>query len=160
MTAGEIAGDSGPVEHLIDQRSVRSTGESGGQQAGGDIGFALFHAEVCFAEIEHIQQVFRRQGVDRGVVDHLALIEDVDCRQPDQVQCADVRIPVVEPEWHEPGAEGGDDGWMWIRHGIQYIAAYSVNFFDIDQDRPILCLRVCDGLVPIVQPGDHWSLTA
>jgi len=160
MTAGEIAGDSGPVEHLIDQRSVRSTGESGGQQAGGDIGFALFHAEVCFAEIEHIQQVFRRQGVDRGVVDHLALIEDVDRRQPDQVERADMGIPVVELERHEPGGDSCDDGGMWIRHGIQEVTAYSLLFFDVDQNGPVALFRVCDGLVPIVQPGDHWSLTA
>ena len=155
VPAGEVAGDAGPVEQLVGERTTVATGEGGAEQVDRDLRLALFHAGVRLSEIEHIQQIFRRDGVDRAVVDDLALIEDVDCRQPDQVQRADMRIPMIELQRHESGGDGCDDGGVWIRHGIQQFTAYSIFFFDIDQDEPVALLCRDECLVPIVQPVDR-----
>ena len=42
-----------------------------------------------------------------------------DRRQPDDVQLADVRIPEVEAQGDERRGDSGDDGGVWIHHGIQ-----------------------------------------
>ena len=83
-----------------------------------------------------------------------AMVTDHHSRQPDDVQLPKVRITEIDPQGDERLRHGGDDGGVWIRHGIQQLAADSVIFFDIDQEQPSLLPGAKDGRVPVAHPGD------
>jgi hypothetical protein len=40
---------------------------------------------------------------------------------------------VIETQRNEARLNSGDDGGVWIHHGIQQLATYSLVLFDIDQ---------------------------
>jgi hypothetical protein len=67
-------------------------------------------------------------------------------------------IVEIDPQRNERLCDSGGDGGVWIRHGIQQLAADSVLFFDINQEHPPLLPGAMNGRVPITLPGDTLLL--
>lgn len=118
-----------------------------------------------FAERENVKEILGRRGIDIPVVLVSAMVADDHGRQPDDVQLANMAVAQVETERHERGVDRADDGGVWIRHGIQELAAYSVLLFDIDQEQPPLLPGAVHRRVPVSLPLDasilrfgHWRL--
>lgn len=154
VMTGKIPGNGRPVEEFVGQRSIRSSFESIIQQVIRLFVLALFEPRVRFAEIEHIEQVLRGQPIDRSVVHHLPFVEDIERRQPDEIQLPDIRVEVIEFQRYKPLGDRPPNSWVWIRHGIQEFAAYSVVFLDINQDNPVLSFSPIERFVPVMKPHD------
>jgi hypothetical protein len=69
-----------------------------------------------------------------------------------------MQITEIDPQRNERLRDGGDDGGVWIRHGIQQLAADSVILLDIDEKQPPLLPSAMDGRVPVTLPGDSMLL--
>ena len=64
----------------------------------------------------------------------------------------------IDPQGNERFGDSGDDSGVWIRHGIQQLAADSVLLFNIDQEQSPLLPGAMNGRVPITLPGDTLLL--
>ena len=135
MVAAEVAGDGVPVEQLGMQRSIVPASECFGQHpfcpdvrsvAG------LFQARVGLTKGEDVEEIIRRGRIDVTALLVEAVVEDDHRRQPDDVQRPHVGITKIETQRNECRVNSGDDGRMWIHHGIQQLAADSVVLFDVD----------------------------
>ena len=111
-----------------------------------------------FAEGEHVEKIRGWGGVDVAIVLVAAVVTDDHRRQPDDIQLPEMRITEIDPQGNERLRDGGDDGGVWIRHGIQQLAADSVILFDVDQEQPPLLPGAMDGRVPVTLPGDTMLL--
>ena len=69
-----------------------------------------------------------------------------------------MRIAEIDSQGNERLRDSGNDGGVWIRHGIQQLAADSVILFDIDQEQPPLLPGAMDDRVPVTLPGDTMLL--
>jgi hypothetical protein len=67
-------------------------------------------------------------------------------------------IAEIDPQGNERLRDSSDDGGVWIRHGIQQLAADSMLLFDVDQEQPPLLPGAMDGRVPVMHPGDTLLL--
>ncbi len=141
--------------------AVGAAGEGGFEDVlGAGVRFraGVLEAGVGFGEGEDIEEVVGRGGVDAAAVLAAAVVEDDDGRQPDDVEAAYVGVAELEAEWNERFLDGGDDGGVWIRHGIQQLAAYSVLLFDVDEEEPALLAGANQRRVPVVLPDDLRSI--
>jgi hypothetical protein len=109
---------------------------------------------VCFPQREEVEKVGGGSGIDQTRVLVTAVIADHDRWQPDDIEFPHVRIAVINAQRNERLRNGGNDGGVWIHHGIQQFAAYSVIFFDVDQEQTSLLPGAAGGLIPFVQPVD------
>ena len=161
MAAAKIASDRVPVEQLGVERSVGAAVECIGQHllgAGVRRGASFLETSVGFAQGKHVEKIGGRGGVDVAIVLVAAVITDDHGRQPDDVQLPDMRITEIDPQGNERLRDGGDDGGVWIRHGIQQFAADSVILFDVDQEQPPLLPGAMNGRVPVTLPGNTMLL--
>ena len=88
---------------------------------------------VRFTEGEHVEKISRWGGVDVAIVLIATGITDDYRRQPDDVQLPEMWVTEIDPQGNEHVRDGSDDGGIWIRHGIQQLAADSVFLLDVDQ---------------------------
>ena len=87
-----------------------------------------------FAEGEHIEKISGWGRVDVAIVLVAAVVTDDHRRQPDDIQLSEMWITEIDSQGNERLRDGGDDGGVWIRHGIQQPAADSVILFDVDEE--------------------------
>jgi len=163
VVAAKITSDRVPVEQLGVERSIGAAVECIGEHllgAGVSGGASFFETGVRFAEGEHVEKIRGWGGVDVAIVLVAAVVTDNYRWQPDDIQLLDVRITEIDPQGDECLCDGGDDRGVWIRHGIQQLAADSVILFDVDEEQPPLLTGAMDGRVPVTLPGNTMLLHA
>lgn len=156
VVAAEIASNRVPVEQLGMEGSVVAAVERIGQHfrgAGVGRGSSFLEPGVRLAEGEHVEKIKGWGGIDIAILLVAAVVTDDHGRQPDDVPLPEMRIAEINSQGNERVRDGGDDGGVWIRHGIQQLAADSVILIDIDQNQPSLLTGAMDGRVQVTYPG-------
>jgi hypothetical protein len=152
----EIGGDAAQVDRLGGEGAVGLAVGDGCQEVDSAVVFRPAEAGVGFADVEHVEKVIRREEIDVSKVDDPAAVGDEQGWRPDHVERTDngTILEKIESQGHEAVRDGGLDPGVWIRHGIQLLAAASGDFHDVDQDGLAGRSRFVQRSVPVGSPGE------
>jgi hypothetical protein len=156
----EIGGDAAPVDRFGSENAVRLVFGDVGQEFDGAVVFGPAEAGVRFADVKHVKEVFRRQEIDRTVMDDATTVGDEEGWRPDDIERSN-RIPIfkqVEAERHESVRNRGLDTGVWIRHGIQLLAAASRDLHHVDQEWSPSDPRFVERRIPFSSPIEGWGV--
>ena len=160
MVAAEIASNRVPVEQLGVERSVVAAVERIGQHflgAGVGRGSSFLEPGVRFAEGEHVEKIRGGAALTLRYCSLPRWSRTITVGSQTTFRFPEMRIAEINPQGNERVRDGGDDGGVWIRHGIQQLAADSVILIDIDQKQPSLLTGAMDGRVQVTLPRRYHA---